>query len=455
MSILNSAVSGMLANSNWLSNISQNVANANSTGYKDVATEFSALVDQSPGEVSAGAGVTSSTRSLNAAQGQIESTSTTTDLAIQGSGFFVVTDAGGNTLLTRDGSFVPDASGNLVNAAGYYLMGANTQGTAANVPVNSLAQLTKINVEGAADAASPSTKGTLIANLPSTSTVVVPAAAIVGPPAVAAVTLPSSNKAGSTSTEETTVVAYDDLGNAHTLNLYFTNTGLNAAGTADTWDVAAFDSTTAAPAPGGPFPYGATTANPAGVIAGSTTLDFDPTTGALVTGVTAAAIGTGSPMSITVPGTNGAGPATVSLDLSQMTQLAAGFGVNSSTINGNPPGSLTGIAIGPSGILSFQYANGASQSGYTIPLAKVPSPDNLTSALGDSFIANDASGPIQLGTAGVTGLGTIASSSLEQSTVDLATELTGMVEAQASYQANSKVFQTGSDILSILNNLKA
>jgi flagellar hook protein FlgE len=145
----------------------------------------------------------------------------------------------------------------------------------------------------------------------------------------------------------------------------------------------------------------------------------------------------------------------VVLDLSQMTQLATTFGVNSSTINGNPPGSLTGISIGPSGVLSFQYANGASQNGYLIPLVKVPSPDNLTSALGDAYLPNDSSGPIQFGTAGATGLGTIASSSLEQSTVDLATELTGMVEAQASYQANSKVFQTGSDILSILNNLKA
>jgi flagellar hook protein FlgE len=84
MSILNSAVSGMLANSNWLSNISQNVANSNSTGYKDIDTDFSALVDQSPGQASAGAGVASSSQSLNAAQGQIETTTTTTDLAIQG-----------------------------------------------------------------------------------------------------------------------------------------------------------------------------------------------------------------------------------------------------------------------------------------------------------------------------------------------------------------------------------
>jgi flagellar hook protein FlgE len=428
----------MLANSNWLSNISQNVANANSTGYKDIDTDFSALVDQSAGEASTGAGVTTTSQSLNAMQGQIASTSTSTDLAVQGAGFFVVSDASGNTFLTRNGSFVPDASGNLVNAAGYYLMGADTQGTTGTVSVNSLAALQKVNIEGAADSAAPSTIAALVANLPSTGT-------SGSTPIVAPATLPSSNLAGSTYTAETTVVAYDDLGAPHTMNLYFTNTGTNAAG-ADTWDVAAFDASRATPGAGGPFPYGASASAPAG----TTTLTFDPTTGA-VTG--------GSPLSIAVAGGAAAPPpssgTTVSLDLSKTTQLATAFGVNSATINGNAPGSLTGVAISASGVLSFQYGNGASQNAYVIPLANVPSPDNLTSVLGDAYQTSNSSGALQIGNAGSSGFGSLDSSSLEQSTVDLATELTSMVEAQSSYEANSKVFQTGSDILSILNNLKA
>src|SRR5271155_813346 len=117
MSIMDTSVSGMLANSNWLSNISQNVANANSTGYKTTDTEFSALVHKPPHQPFAGACVTATTTSLNSLQGQIGSTSTTTDLAVQGAGFFVFEDASGNTFLTRNGTFVPDASGNLVNAA--------------------------------------------------------------------------------------------------------------------------------------------------------------------------------------------------------------------------------------------------------------------------------------------------------------------------------------------------
>jgi flagellar hook protein FlgE len=423
MSILDTSVSGMLANSNWLSNISQNVANANSTGYKTTDTEFSALVDQSPDQPSAGAGVTATTTSLNSLQGQIASTSTTTDLAVQGAGFFVVEDASGNTFLTRNGTFVPDASGNLVNAAGYYLMAANVQGGSSSTSVNSLSGLQKVNVEGAADSASPSTTANLVANLPSTAT------------AIPAANLPSTNTNPMTYTAETTMVAYDDLGGAHTLDVFFANTGPN------TWEMDVYDGSTATPGGATPFSSGPLATQE---------LTFDPTTGALTpsTGVTTPP--NGSPILIPVPGGQ-----TLSLDLSQTTQLATAFGVNSATINGNAPGSLNGLAISASGVLSFQYSNGASQNAYVIPLANVPSPDNLTSVLGGAYQTSNTSGPLQVGNAGVAGLGTLDSSSLENSTVDLATELTSMVEAQSSYEANSKVFQTGSDILDILNNLKA
>ena len=124
MSILNTSVSGMLANTSWLTTIAHNVANANTTGYKNVDTSFSALVDSAQNSSSQFAGVIASTVALNSLQGQVEQTTTKTDLAVQGAGFFVVQDTGGNIYLTRDGSFTPDASGNLVNADGYYLLGS-------------------------------------------------------------------------------------------------------------------------------------------------------------------------------------------------------------------------------------------------------------------------------------------------------------------------------------------
>jgi flagellar hook protein FlgE len=413
MSIMNLAVSGMLANSNWLTTISQNVSNANTAGYKDVETEFSDLVDQSDGSQSQVAGVTTSMRALNALQGQDEATTTATDLSVQGAGFFVVSNASGDIFFTRNGSFVPDASGNLVNSAGYYLMGASLQGGAPSGAITSLAGLTTVNVAAAGEAASPSTAATLTANLPSAAS------------AIAAANLPSTNTAGAAYSAETSVVAYDNLGGAHTINLYFANTGGN------TWEVDAYDASTAAG--GGGFPYSS------GPLA-TQTLTFDPTNGALASG---------SPLAIPVPGGR-----SLSVNLSPTTQLASSFAVNSSTINGSAPGSLTGISISQNGTLSFQTGNGSSTAAYEIPLVNVPSPDNLTSVVGEAYQANYQSGPAQVGVAGTGGLGAINASSLESSTVDLATELTNMIQAQSSYEANSKVFQTGAKLLDVLNQLQ-
>ena len=163
MTILNTSVSGMLADSNWLSSISQNVANANTTGYKNAETDFSTLVDQ-VSTAAAGGGVMTTTRNLNSLQGNVVSSSTATNLAVQGSGFFVVSDSSGATYLTRNGSFVPDASGNLVNSAGYYLMGTDIQSGSAP-PANALSTLQKVNVNSAGETATPTTSASIAANL--------------------------------------------------------------------------------------------------------------------------------------------------------------------------------------------------------------------------------------------------------------------------------------------------
>ena len=412
MTILNTSVSGMLADSNWLSSISQNVANANTTGYKNAETQFSTLVDQ-VSSAAAGGGVMTSTRSLNALQGNVVTSSTATNLAVQGSGFFVVSDSSGATYLTRNGSFVADASGNLVNSAGYYLMGNDVQSGSAP-PANALSTLQKVNVVSAGETAAPTTTGSIAANLPSNAT------------PIAAANLPSANSASSTYTAVTSLVVYDNLGGAHTINLYLANTGANS------WEIDAFDASKAAT--GGGFPYSS------GPLA-TATLTFDPTNGML---------SSGSPLSIAVPGGQ-----TMSLDLSKLTQLAAGFGVSSATANGNAPASLQGVSIAADGTLSFNYTSGASIAAYDIPLANVASPDNLTSVNGNAFTSNSASGPVYLGTANSGSFGTIDTSSLESSTVDLATELTDMIQAQSAYEANSKVFQTGANILDVLNGLKA
>lgn len=154
-------------------------------------------------------------------------------------------------------------------------------------------------------------------------------------------------------------------------------------------------------------------------------------------------------MALTVPGGQ-----QVTMDLSQTTQLASSFAVSSININGNAPGTIASVSISNSGALSFVYGNGSITPAYTIPIAKVASPNNLNSVLGNAFQANPQSGAPQVGVAGTAGLGNIVSSALEGSTVDLATELTNMVQAQSSYEANSKVFQTGAKLLDVLNNIQ-
>jgi flagellar hook protein FlgE len=416
MSVLNTSVSGMLADSNWLSTIAQNVSNANTTGYKNTDTDFTAMLTAS-GDTPQLAGVATNTVSYNGLQGQVASTQTSTNLAVQGSGFFIVSNSSGDIFLTRNGSFVPDAEGNLVNSAGYYLMAVpTTPDNAASQTVNSITGLQKVNVDGQAASATPSTEATLTLNLNASDGV------------VAAADLPSKNIAASTYSSETTITAYSDLGGAENLDLYFTNEG------GGKWEVDAYNAADAAS--GGGFPY---TSGPLA----TTTLTFNTSTGDLAST---------SATSLSIPVPSGQ---TMSLDLSNATQLDTSFAITSSTINGNAPGTVSGVTVANNGIMSFDYTNGASAAAYIIPLANVESVDNLTSVMGQAYQVSDASGQMQINNPQSAGMGEIESSSLEGSTVDLATELTNMIQAQSAYEANSKVFQTGTDLFDVLNNLKS
>jgi len=415
---MNASVTGMNAQSKYLANIGQNISNADTVGYKQADTQFSTLVDQAAvGQTSAG-GVASATRLDVSRQGTLESSTSSTDLAVSGNGFFVVSDSGGQQYLTRSGSFVPDASGNLVNAGGFYLNGYSLANGAPNIVSNSLTGMQVVNIDAPGLSATPTTSGTLTANLPSTDATI-----NVTPPSTQE--LPSANTAASTYSEKTSMVMYDNLGASHTIDIYMAKTA-----TTNTWEVTAFDHAAAASSGGFPYSTGPLTTQ---------TLSFSATNGKLTSG---------SPLSIAVPG-----GATMSLDLSGMTQLAGAFAVSTSTVNGNAPASVSSVTIGTDGTLSYQLSNGSTVAGYKIPLANVASPDNLLPATGNAFSANILSGPPSVGTAGTAGLGTIKSSELEQSTVDIATELTNMIVAQRGYEANSQVFKAGADLLSNLIQL--
>lgn len=419
---LNTAVSGMAAQASKLGTIGDNIANANTVGYKNADTEFETFLgSQSNSEYNSG-GVQTRVRYGIAEQGSIITTASVTDLAVSGNGFFLVQNANGGNALTRAGSFVPNATGNLVNTAGYRLMGYNlTDGSSATA--NGTGGLQVIDLSKQALSASPSKAGTLSVNLPSNAP-------------VATGDAPSANTAAATPTEKTSLVAYDDLGNQVTLDVYMTKTGIDGAGN-NQWEVAVYNKADAA---AGGFPYTASAGEPSALL-GSASLTFDKTTGKLTAGSTSA-------VPISIP--NGE---TVSLNMGLATQLAADYTIASATIDGTAPSKLDHITIGNDGVVTSVYANGVQSATYRIPLAAVESPDNLTSLSGNVYQVSLASGTMTVGTAGTGTLGIIKSDSLESSTVDLATELTSMISAQRGYEANSKVLQAGSDLLSVLTNL--
>jgi flagellar hook protein FlgE len=327
----------------------------------------------------------------------------------------IVTDGDGTPFLTRAGSFVPDGSGNLVNAAGFYLMGFNFDDGEPAPVAGGLTGLTKVNVSQTDLQAIPSTEGKFCANMPANADI------------VAAADLPSTNSAAAVYTGKSSFLTYDYLGNEVVLDIYLTKTADSE------WEITVFNQADAAA--GGGFPY-------TGAALTTEALVFDPTTGKL-TGASP------TMLSIAVPG-----GAPFELDISNMTQLSSDYRVLDAWVDGNAPSAVDRIEIDEDGTLYAIYESGARVATYKIPLADVPSPDNLTTRPGNVYSPSPDSGAVQIGFSTSGGLGALVSGALEASTVDLASELTSMIESQRTYTANSKVFQTGSELLDVLVNMK-
>jgi flagellar hook protein FlgE len=398
--IMRTGVSGMAAQGNKLSTVSDNIANVNTTGYKRASTEFSSLILKSgSGSYDSGA-VETNVRYAISNQGSLQFTTSTTDLAVQGNGFFMVRDASGSNFLTRAGSFVPDNQGNLVNAAGFYLLGS--PGKDDTISGADATGLQIVNITQNALQPQPSTQSTAAGNLDPSQPI------IAGPPGPAAYTAKSS------------VVVYDNIGTAVTVDVYMAKTAT------DTWQMQAYD----------------TAGNPLGAMG---TFLFDTT--AAGKGALAAA----SPNNnLIIPVPNGSN---VTLDMSALTQVASGFSFKTTT-DGSAPSAIEKVDIDNAGHVNAIYQDGSTKTIYTVALADVPSRDNLTPEVGNVYSVSLKSGNLQLGNAGKGGLGSIQSGALEESNVDLATELTSMIESQRGFTANSKAFQTGADLLDVVVNLK-
>jgi len=416
-----SAISGLRAHQTWMDVIGNNIANVNTTGFKVGRVRFTDILSQlvrgASGPTETRGGINPLQIGLGAVvgavdtihtQGALQLTGKPSDLAIQGDGFFVVSD-GSQTLYTRDGAFDIGSDLRLVNPSnGFYVLGWQAD---ANGNVDTAGPVGPITIPiGQQLDAVPTTQITVQGNLDANQDT--------------AVTPPHF---------VTKVSITDSLGKRHEFYILFEKTAAN------TWNytVQEDDPRTSATEDDTEFTLGGTT---------SGTLVFD-TDGNL--DLTASTIG-----AVDLDATaGGASSITVTPDFSRLTQLAAPYSANAAA-NGAPAGSLTTFTVSQSGQVLGIYSNGVTKVIGQIALALFTNPGGLMKVGGNAYLPTVNSGEPIVGPADSGGRGKIASGYLEMSNVDLAQEFTSMIMAQRGFQANSRVITTSDEVLQELVNLR-
>lgn len=404
MSSFSIALSGLSADSDALDVVGNNLANLNTTGYKDSTVSFYDLLQESVagGSTQIGGGVSAPQTERLFTQGSIQSTGGHYDAAIQGNGFFVVQAPSGNTLYTRAGNFNLNSNGELVTATGQIVQGWTVQ----NGILNTSAAIGNITIpSNALQTPSATTNMSMSLNLN--------AAGVVGQPS------------GSFSAP---IQVVDSLGETHDLTVNFTET---AAGN---WsyevDIPGADVTSGTPG----TPSSVATGTLAFDANGNLTSPTAPAQVAIaITGLSDGA----SDMNINwnLATENGAGTPVI-------TQYAAASEVSASTQDGVPASQVTQVSIANGGAITAQFSNGNQVVVGQLALASVSNPDSLIAVGQNNYeVGADTATPV-IGVPGTGTLGGVEGGSLEASTVDIATEFTNLIVYQNSYQANSKVIST-------------
>jgi len=410
-SALLAGVSGLVANSSALAAISDNIANVNTVAYKRNQVNFANVVTAQAvqGKYSAG-GVQGVTRQFVSTQGLIQSSGSSTDLAISGDGFFVVTNKGApltaadTRSFTRQGSFSVDADGFLKNDSGLYLQGWPVQSNGTFVtPPSDLTAMQSINVKNLGAAVSPTTTIGITANL---------------------------DKVSATAPSPIDVNIVDAAGGRHTLRLTFTQ------GTVNNWNMAiatvpAADSTVA---PAATVPVTFNTDGSINQINGGSSSAFN--------------------MTLTWAAALGLPNQTIALDLSKTTQYDEPSSTTQITQNGAGAGNVVAIEVDEDGIVSAVYDNNQIRKVAKVGIGTFSNPDGLATVSGNAYRPTREAGELVIKNAGVGGAGKISPSSLEASTVDLSAEFTGLIQTQKAYSASSKIITTADQMLEELINIK-
>jgi len=402
----NIALTGLNAATQDLAVTSNNLANANTVGFKSSRAEFGdiyAATQTGASSTAVGNGVQVQEVAQQFTQGNVETTGNNLDLAVNGNGFFTVSSSG-SLQYTRGGQFQINNKGEVVTATGAALQvypplpngGFNTGG---------LSNLTLTTNESSPNA---TTTAGITANLQANASV----------PAN-----PTFDPSDPTSyTDTTSLTVYDSLGAAHTASLYFIKDA-----TPNNWFVQTYIDGTAVGTP--------------------QALDYS-SSGVLTTPANG---------QIALPAytpATGAADMNITLNLGQTQQTGSTFAVTAVRQDGFTTGTLTGINIDETGVVQATFTNGRSVALGQIALANFANPQGLQQLGNASWAATTASGSVVQGVAGGSGFGNIQSGALEESNVDTTSALVSMITAQRAFQANAQMIQTNDQITQTIINIR-
>ncbi len=399
---LNTALSGINAAQSDLNVIANNIANANTTGFKGSRAEFAdifAVTGLNLNSTATGSGVRLQQVAQQFSQGDIATTNNSLDLAISGNGFFVVNSGNGATY-TRAGDFQKNPNGYITTPDGAHLQMYPPNG-AGGFDTSTLTDFNWVTAQSNATATS---KITMTSNLPASATV----------PANAFSTTDSTSYNAAAP-----VTVYDSQGGSHQATIYYVKTGTNS------WDANLYVD---------------------GQSAGTQALTFD-TTGKLSSPTN------GSLAFNTVTLGNGSAPMTMSLDVTNTTQYGTDYSAGTIAQNGFEAGTLSNIDIDSKGVITAYYSNNQTTQIGQVAVANFANVQGLRQLGDTTWAASTDSGPAIMGTASVGQFGTIQSGALESSnTADTTAQLVNMIQAQRDYQANAQVLSTDNTLASALFN---
>jgi flagellar hook protein FlgE len=407
MSSFSIALSGLNAASSDLDVTANNVANADTIGFKGSRAEFADVFAAGAVNLNTsavGEGVRLAATAQQFTQGNISTTSSNLDLAISGDGFFTLQDPSEGIVYTRNGEFSEDKNGNVVTATGQALQVYPPTATGGF----NTGALTDLNLQTAQSTPLATSAGTVILNLPAGATAPTGGAFNPNDP--------------TTFNQSTSTTVYDSLGNSYPATFYFTQTAV-----ANVWSV---NMTV-----GGQL------------LPTTNTLTFS-STGAVTPPASGALAFTGF-----APTDGAASPMDMTFNFAQSTQFGGGFGVTSITQNGFATGQLSTVSIDPTGVVSAVYTNGRSTQLGQLALANFPNAQGLKQLGNTNWAETFSSGTAVSGTAGSAGFGDIQSGALEASNVDLTTELVNMITAQRAFQANAQVITTANQLAQTVINI--